>query len=57
MPDTVWTTGCNSWYLGQDGNPELWPWTPDRHRVRLSQLDPAGYDLRSHAPASAGGES
>jgi cation diffusion facilitator CzcD-associated flavoprotein CzcO len=57
MPDTVWTTGCNSWYLGQDGNPELWPWTPDRHRVRLSQLDPAGYDLRSHAQASAGGES
>jgi len=47
MPDTVWTTGCASWYLGQDGQPELWPWTPDRHRTRLSWLDPADYDLRS----------
>ncbi|MDT7587178.1 MAG: hypothetical protein QOE32_4728, partial [Pseudonocardiales bacterium] len=46
MPDTVWTTGCTSWYLGQDGNPELWPWTPDRHRARLAQLDLTTYDLR-----------
>jgi len=53
MPDTVWTTGCTSWYLGQDGNPELWPWTPDRHRARLSRLDPAGYDLRTHSTTSA----
>ncbi|MDT7567865.1 MAG: hypothetical protein QOG76_6489, partial [Pseudonocardiales bacterium] len=35
-----------SWYLGQDGNPELWPWTPDRHRARLAQLDLTAYDLR-----------
>jgi cation diffusion facilitator CzcD-associated flavoprotein CzcO len=56
MPDTVWATGCTSWYLGQDGNPELWPWTPDRHRVRLSQLDPAGYHLRRHATVPAQGE-
>lgn len=35
MPNTVWTTGCNSWYLGADGLPELWPWTPARHRELL----------------------
>lgn len=35
MPNTVWTTGCNSWYLGADGLPELWPWTPSRHREML----------------------
>jgi hypothetical protein len=52
MPDTVWTTGCTSWYLGQDGNPELWPWTPDRHRARLRGLDSAGYDLRRHPATS-----
>ncbi|MCV7157772.1 flavin-containing monooxygenase [Mycolicibacterium brisbanense] len=35
MPGTVWTTGCTSWYLGTDGLPELWPWTPARYRSRL----------------------
>jgi cation diffusion facilitator CzcD-associated flavoprotein CzcO len=53
MPDTVWTAGCTSWYLGQDGNPELWPWTPDRHRARLSQWTPADYDLRTQTTTSA----
>ncbi len=37
MPETVWTTGCNSWYLGEDGVPELWPWTPERHREMLDE--------------------
>jgi hypothetical protein len=32
MPNTIWTTGCNGWYLGKDGLPELWPFTPERHR-------------------------
>lgn len=36
MPGTVWATGCTSWYLGADGLPELWPWTPDAYRKRLS---------------------
>ncbi|MGB3476048.1 MAG: NAD(P)/FAD-dependent oxidoreductase [Mycobacterium sp.] len=38
MPDTVWATGCTSWYLGTDGTPELWPWTPNAYRRRLAQL-------------------
>lgn len=25
MPNTVWTTGCDSWYLNKDGIPEVWP--------------------------------
>ncbi|TDZ97273.1 flavin-containing monooxygenase [Mycobacteroides salmoniphilum] len=36
MPGTVWATGCTSWYLGKDGVPELWPWTPDVYRHRLA---------------------
>ena len=28
MPQTIWVTGCNSWYLGKDGLPELFPWIP-----------------------------
>jgi cation diffusion facilitator CzcD-associated flavoprotein CzcO len=35
LPNTVWATGCTSWYLGKDGLPELWPWSPDEHRERL----------------------
>ena len=27
MPNTVWTTGCKSWYLDDDGDPALWPYT------------------------------
>lgn len=47
MPGTVWATGCTSWYLGKDGVPELWPWTPDvyRHRLR-AEPNLADYDLQ-----------
>jgi len=46
MPGTIWTTGCDSWYLGKDGLPELWPWTPKEHRARLLSTNSADYDLR-----------
>jgi cation diffusion facilitator CzcD-associated flavoprotein CzcO len=29
---TVWTTGCQSWYLDDRGLPAVWPWTFDRFR-------------------------
>jgi cation diffusion facilitator CzcD-associated flavoprotein CzcO len=45
MPGTVWVTGCSSWYLGPDGLPELWPWTPARHRELLAEPDPADFAL------------
>jgi cation diffusion facilitator CzcD-associated flavoprotein CzcO len=48
MPDTVWTTGCNSWYLNKDGVPEVWPLTPGEHRSMLANPDPGQYDLRRH---------
>ncbi|MDF3031644.1 MAG: monooxygenase [Moraxellaceae bacterium] len=37
--DTVWATGCRSWYHGADGIPELWPWHPERHQEMLSTLE------------------
>jgi cation diffusion facilitator CzcD-associated flavoprotein CzcO len=46
MPKTVWVTGCNSWYLGKDGLPELFPWAPERHRELLHQPEPADFDVR-----------
>jgi len=46
MPNTVWTTGCDSWYLGKDGLPEVWPFTPGRHRAMLANTDLDQYELR-----------
>jgi cation diffusion facilitator CzcD-associated flavoprotein CzcO/acetyl esterase/lipase len=43
FPDTVWVTGCNSWYLDADGDPELWPWTPARHRNMLAAPEPRDF--------------
>ncbi len=45
MPQTVWVTGCQSWYLGKDGLPELWPWSPARHRALLAAPDLADFDV------------
>ena len=45
LPGTVWATGCTSWYLGPDGLPELWPWSPDRHRRMLADRDESEFDI------------
>ncbi|WP_431306169.1 flavin-containing monooxygenase [Mycobacterium hubeiense] len=47
MPQTIWVTGCSSWYIGRDGLPELFPWTPERHRELLRNPEPAHFDVRS----------
>jgi cation diffusion facilitator CzcD-associated flavoprotein CzcO len=47
MPQTVWVTGCKSWYLGKDGLPELFPWTPIRHRELLSLPRTDDFDVRT----------
>jgi cation diffusion facilitator CzcD-associated flavoprotein CzcO len=49
MPGTVWTTGCVSWYIGRDGLPELWPWTPAHHREMLREPELADSELRPAA--------
>ena len=30
MKDTVWVTGCQSWYLDKNGNPAMWPFPYDK---------------------------
>jgi len=47
MPQTIWVTGCSSWYLGKDGLPELFPWTPDIHHELLRQPELADFDVRT----------
>lgn len=47
MPNTVWLTGCSSWYLGKDGLPELFPWVPKRHRELLLDRDLRDFEVRT----------
>lgn len=35
MKDTVWLTGCASWYLDKTGTPVSWPWTANKFREDL----------------------
>ena len=43
---TVWVTGCNSWYLDDRGIPASWPWPFSRFRDEMAAPDPTAYDLR-----------
>ena len=57
MADTVWTSGCRSWYLDETGrNSALWPGSVGSFRRRVAPFDPAEYRLRPAvrpAPADA----
>jgi len=35
---TIWTTGCKSWYLDQNGDPISWPWSGSHFRKHLKEL-------------------
>ena len=30
MPETIWASGCNSWYVDKNGNVASWPWTYEK---------------------------
>lgn len=44
--NTIWMTGCRSWYLDDRGIPAVWPWPFERFReeMRTPKLD--AFDLR-----------
>jgi hypothetical protein len=46
MKDTVWVTGCNSWYLDADGVPITWPWTARRFHQDMKRPDFSEFELR-----------
>jgi len=47
MKGTLWVTGCKSWYLDEEGDPVLWPWSARRFHQDLKRPDFAHYELRS----------
>jgi hypothetical protein len=43
--NTVWQTGCSSWYLDDRGVPAVWPWTFDRFRKEMSEPRFSDFEL------------
>ncbi len=43
--NTVWVTGCKSWYLDDRGLPAVWPWSFIRFREEMKAPDPAAYEF------------
>ncbi len=43
---TVWNTGCNSWYLTDEGNVDLWPYDRKAMTAMLSRPDDRDYHIQ-----------
>ena len=44
--NTVWVTGCKSWYLDDRGVPASWPWSLERFRSVMQAPDFSAFELR-----------
>jgi cation diffusion facilitator CzcD-associated flavoprotein CzcO len=50
LAETVWHTGCTSWYVDENGNdPNQWPWLWSAYRKRASRIEPGAYALSEQA--------
>lgn len=45
IPTTIWAAGCDSWYIGADGTPAMWPWTAAHHAEVLREPEPNDWQL------------
>ena len=43
---TVWNTGCNSWYLTDEGNVDLWPYDRKTMTAKLRRPDDRDFHLQ-----------
>ncbi len=43
---TIWSSGCTSWYLDENGLPTAWPWSFDRFREEMKAPRLADYHLK-----------
>jgi len=55
MPQTVWTSGCQSWYLDSDGDPASWPypwrqWVNEMAEPEMRDFEVAAFDKVSTQP-------
>jgi cation diffusion facilitator CzcD-associated flavoprotein CzcO len=49
---TVWNTGCNSWYLTDEGNVDLWPYDRKTMTAMLTTPDDRDFHVTRAVPAS-----
>ena len=45
MNDTVWVSGCQSWYLDKNGNPAMWPYSFERFAEEMKHPDLDEFEL------------
>ena len=50
MSPTVWSNGCQSWYIGPDGVAVQWPFSRQKLHSLLRDPDLADYTVRGEAP-------
>jgi hypothetical protein len=44
--NTIWVTGCNSWYLDDRGIPATWPWSFARFREEMAAPKSEAFETR-----------
>ncbi len=55
LDETVWHSGCTSWYVDENGNdPSNWPWLWSEYRRRTEALAPGAYELAGAASEQVG---
>lgn len=45
MKQTVWVSGCRSWYLDKNGTPVTWPWSFERFEDDMREPNLAEFEL------------
>jgi cyclohexanone monooxygenase len=45
MPDTVWASGCKSWYINKDGHVASWPWSFEKFEADMSEPRLEDYEI------------
>ena len=45
MKDTVWVTGCRSWYQDKHGTPAIWPWHVRKFRSDMQHPELQDFEL------------
>jgi hypothetical protein len=43
--DTIWVSGCSSWYFDGSSVPQTWPWSPAYFKARLKKPNLNDYEL------------
>jgi cation diffusion facilitator CzcD-associated flavoprotein CzcO len=53
LEQTVWHTGCTSWYVDERGNdPNQWPWLWRDYRRQTERIAPGAYELSAALAAA-----